>query len=200
MNKETKRPPKIADIAGRVFALLEPLISEDRRRVINGALTLLGEPQLNGVSDATNTGAGGRSAGEGGAVDHDLAALPTKAKTWMKQNGLRLDEVEQVFDISGEGVSVIASSAPGKNNKEKTHNGYVLQGLSRLLASGEANFDDKDARKVCEELGCYDKKNHSTYIGDKGNLLAGSKSTGWKVTAPGLKHGAGLVKQLTKED
>ena len=107
--------------------------------------------------------------------------------------GLTLAQVERVFDISNQGVTVIASEAPGKNDKQRTHNVYVLQGLSRLLASGEATFDDKDARKLCEDLGCYNKPNHALYMGDKGNLLTGSKGGGWKLTAPGLKHGAELV-------
>jgi hypothetical protein len=32
---------------------------------------------------------------------------------------------------------------------------------------------------------------------DKGNKIAGSKDAGWKLTAPGLVHGATLIKEVT---
>jgi hypothetical protein len=63
------------------------------------------------------------------------------------------------------------------------------------LTTGDATFDDKAARQLCDDLGCYDSANHSVFMGDKGNLLTGSKKLGWKLTAPGLKHGANLIKQ-----
>jgi hypothetical protein len=31
-----------------------------------------------------------------------------------------------------------------------------------------------------------------------GNNLAGSKDKGWKLTAPGMKKGADLIKEMTK--
>jgi hypothetical protein len=194
MNK-TKVGPKIAEIASKVFALLEPLASEDRQKVVKASLTLLGEAS----TDRTQNGGASRSESGGGAASQSIDGLSARATSWMKQHGLTVDQIERVFDITSDGVTVIASDASGKSAREKVHNAYVLQGLSRLLASGDATFDDKSARKVCEDLGCYDKNNHSTYMGDKGNLLAGSKEKGWKLTAPGLKHGAELVKQLTTE-
>lgn len=195
MDKKTKTAPEIAEIAQKIVALLEPLTSEDRQKAINASLVMLGEAS---TSRAPVSGASGSPAGTG-AADPTLIGLSPRGATWIKQNGLMLAQVERVFDISNQGVTVIASKAPGKNDKQKTHNTYVLLGVSRLLASGEATFEDKAARKVCEELGCYDSANHSVYMRDKGNLIAGSKKKGWKLTAPGLKHGAELVKELTKE-
>lgn len=195
VDRKTKAAPQIAEIARKIVAWLEPLSSEDRQKAVNGALVMLGE----GPRDA---GAGGAAPGAfvATAPDPTLVGLSPRGATWIKQNGLTLAQVERVFDISNQGVTVIASEAPGRSDKQRTHNAYVLQGVSRLLASGEPTFDDKDARKLCEDLGCYNKPNHALYMGDKGNLLTGSKGGGWKVTAPGLKHGAELVKQLTKEE
>ncbi len=194
MDKKTKAAPKIAEIAGKIVALLEPLSSEDRQKAIKASLVMLGEASTAGAQAG---GASGSPAGT--SADPTLIGLSPRGTTWIKQNGLTLAQVEQVFDISNQGVNVIAQKAPGKNRKEQTRNAYVLLGLSRLLASGDATFDDKNARKVCDDLGCYDKTNHAAYMSDKGNVLTGSKGSGWKLTAPGLKHGAELVKQLTNE-
>jgi len=150
MDKKTKPGPKIAEIATQIFALLGPLSSEDRQRVVSASLTLLGEKPAFAVPAPPAP-----PAGEGGKPEQGLAALPPKAATWAKQNGLVMAQLEQVFDITGAGVSIIASKVPGKNDKEKTHNAYVLEGLSRLLATGDATIEDKAARSTCEALGCY---------------------------------------------
>jgi len=200
MDKKTKAGPKIAEIAGKIVTLLEPLRPEDRQKAIRAALIVLGESLMPGASASGPLGAGGRTAGEGGKQDEGPEGLSPKAKNWLKQYGLSMAQVEQVFSISSEAVSVIASQASGTNSKAQTHNAYVLQGVSRFLATGDTSFDDKDARKVCEDLGCFNKGNHSAYMTAKGNILTGSKKTGWKLTAPGLKHGADLVKQLSKEE
>ena len=199
MDKKTKAGPRIAEIAGEIFALLEPLTSEDRHKVINGSLVLLGEASQGGTRGLGGSGPARQPADEGGKHDPDLGGLPPRVANWMSQNGLTTAQIERVFDIAADGVTVIASEAPGTDAKNKTRNAYVLQGVSHFLASGDSTFDDKSARKVCEDLGCYNKTNHATYMKDKGNVLTGSKAGGWKLTAPGLKHGADLVKELTKE-
>lgn len=199
MDKKIKAGSKTAEITGKVVALLEPLSSEDRQRVITASLTLLGEVLTGRAPGSGASGPAGQSAGESSKADQNSGDLPVKAKSWLRQTGLTMTQLEQVFNITSDGVTVIASEVPGKNKKEQTHNAYVLQGLSQLLASGDASFDDKSARQLCEDSGCYDANNHSTYMNDKRNVLTGSKKTGWKLTAPGLKHGANLVKQLTKE-
>jgi hypothetical protein len=193
MDKKTKALPKISEIHSKIYDLLEPLNSEARQNVIRAALTLLGET-------ATGAAAGSISSGAvSSASEPTLVGLSPRGSAWIKQNGLTSAQVERVFDISNQGVSLIASEAPGKNSKEQTHNAYVLEGVRALLASGEASFDDKAARKACEDLGCYNKANHATYMSDKGNVITGSKGSGWKLTAPGLRRGADLVKELTKE-
>jgi hypothetical protein len=195
MEKKNKAKPNIADIASKMFHLLDPLTSEDRQRAMNGALAMLGEAP--GQSAPTPVAVSGVAAAAPGP---NVIGLSPKGGAWMKQNGLTLDQVERVFDISNQGVDLMAAEAPGRNRKEQTRNTYVLVGLSRMLASGDANFADKDARKACEDLGCYDPANHAAYMNDRGNLLTGSKSTGWKLTSPGLKFGADLVKELTKKE
>jgi hypothetical protein len=116
----------------------------------------------------------------------------------MKQYGISIDELQQVLQLGSGTADVIAGDIPGKNKKEKTYNAYVLTGLASLLSSGNTTFDDKSARELCERFGCYDQANHSSTIKDRGNEFNGTKDTGWNLTAPGLKRGAALVKEMTK--
>lgn len=178
------------DAASQIVSLLTPLSPEDRRRAIRAAFALLGD-------EATDSPTAGQTqGGDQGQSDN----FPPRARAWMKQNGISTDEIQQVFHVSEGAVEVIASEIPGKNDKERTYAAYVLTGVAKLLGTGNPFFDDKSARALCKSSGCFNVANHSTYLNDKGNEFAGSKEKGWTLTAPGLKLGAALVKELNKAE
>jgi hypothetical protein len=183
---------KTTEIVSEIVELLTPIDSAERIRVVQASLTLLGETLSTSPRHTEN---GRDPLGEG---DDELSSLPARARTWMRQNSVTGDELEQVFHITDSSADVIAGEVPGKNKKEKTYSAYVLAGLAKFLATGEATFDDKAARALCETFGCYDQANHSSTIKDKGNEFTGTKDKGWTLTAPGLKRAAALVKELTK--
>jgi len=147
--------------------------------------------------DTGGSGGGGGSA-DGSKGSAALPGLSTKAAAWIKQNGLTKSQLEHVFDIDGTSVNVLGGSIPGKSAKAQTISAYILKGVAQLLATGEPTFDDKSARKLCEDLGCYSSANHAVYMNSMGNTITGSKDKGWKLTAPGLKKGADLIKEMTK--
>ncbi len=172
----------------KIIAILTPLPSEERSRVMNAAMMLLGEasPKLGAVSTDDEVGA--------------VSNLSPRAKAWMKQNSVTNEELEQVFHMSETGTEVIASHIPGKNKKEQTYNAYILTGIAQLLATGNPSFQDKTARTLCESSGCYDSANHSAHLKDRGNEFTGTKDKGWTLTAPGLKRGAEVIKELNKSE
>jgi hypothetical protein len=176
------------DAVSQMVTLLTPLSPEDRRRAIRAALALLGD-------EATDFSTAGEIHGDQGQADNNF---PPRARVWMKQNGISTDEIQQVFHIADGTVEVIASEIPGKNDKERTYAAYVLTGVAKLLGTGNPFFDDKSARALCKSSGCFNVANHSAYLNDKGSEFAGSKEKGWTLTAPGLKLGAALVKELNK--
>ncbi len=186
---------KTTEIVTEIVELLTPIDSAERARVIQASLTLLGEAFPVGSSPSSAVG-GGSSTTEG---DRDgTATLPARAGAWMKQNGISLEELQQVFHLENGGAEVIAGDIPGKNKKDKTYSAYILTGLSKLLSSGSPTFDDKAARALCQSSGCYDKANHSVHIKERGNEFTGTKEKGWSLTAPGLKRAAALIKEMTK--
>lgn len=189
---------KIAEIASKVVGMLDSASSSDRQKVIQAVLTMLGESSeyKPPAPDFRQPG----SPGKPPSGSPDQGGLPIRAKTWIQQNQLTMEQVDQVFHITKDGVAIVAAEAPGKKGPQRTINTYVLQGLSRLLASGEPTFSDKDARSACEQLGCYDRPNHTKSMKSKGNLFSGTKKTSWTLTGPGLKHGAQLVKTLSTEE
>ena len=195
MDKKQKTGEQIAEVTTKIVAVLEPLSSEERRKVIGSAFIILGEDQ-SPIASKTDQAV---MQGAGKHEDDGPTGMPVRAKTWANQQQLKSEDIDRVFDFSDQGVAIIAGTVPGKNDKERTHNAYALHGLGRFLATGETGFEDKDARTLCEQLGCYNSANHSAYMSDRGNILTGSKASGWRLTAPGLKHAADLVKQIAKE-
>lgn len=175
-----------------LYDLLEPADPADRMKAIKAAMTMLGDSAVIGS---------GKSGNENASDDDDAGTLTyhAKAKPWMKKYGVTTEQLGQVFHIENGVAQVVAHEAPGTNTKQKTINAYVLTGIGQLLATGEAKFDDKAGRAVCKAMGCYNEGNHAAYIGDKGNVLGGTKEMGWTLTGPGLKSGADLVKGLAAE-
>lgn len=176
------------EIAGKIVELLTPLESEERQRVITASFALLGEALIpvKGVSNIPKV------------IEEETDTMPIRTRAWMKQYGLSLDDIQQVFHIANGEATVIAAAMPGNNKREQTYNAYVLSGIAKLLATGDPSFDDKIARALCESSGCYDSANHSATLKDRGNEFTGSKDKGWTLTSPGLKRGADLIQGLNK--
>lgn len=174
------------NVVEKIIEALSPLTPEERKRVIAASLMLLGEDN--------------HTADDGKKFDLPGSSreFGSRAQTWIKQNDLSIDELESVFLIKSGAVEVIVSDIPGKGKREKTHNAYILTGIAKLLSSDTPSFDDKTAREVCSSTGCIDNANHAKYLKDKGNEFSGSKDKGWMLTAPGLKRGAVLIKDLNK--
>ena len=178
---------KTTDVVGKIVEMLTPLTSDEKQRVIQASLVLLGET-------ATDLNRGSL----GGKPHEEIGNLPARAQTWISQNKLSAEELQQVFLIAEGGAEVIASEIPGKSKREKTYNAYMLTGIAKLLSTGNPSFDDKSARALCKSSGCLDSANHANYLKEKSNEFTGAKNKGWTLTTPGLKHGASLVKELNK--
>lgn len=114
----------------------------------------------------------------------------------MRKSGISQEQLDHVFAVDS-GCEVIASRMPGGSKRQQTVEAYLIAGLQALLQAGEAEFSDQSARAVCAKVGCYDRPNHSNYMKALGNLVSGSKDTGWKLTNPGLGKAAEIVKALT---
>ena len=185
---------KPGDALAAIIETLSPLEPESRHRTLAAAVAYCDIQSVPGRRDPSTYA----PAPDGVPASGAIANLSAKAVTWMKQNNVSSDEIERVFHISEGSAEVIAGTIPGKSKKEQTFNAYILLGLAKFLVSGTPYFEDKEARALCITQGCYDAPNHATNFKDKGNELAGSKEKGWTVTAPGLKSGANLVKELAK--
>ena len=179
---------KAVEASTKLFQVLEPLTSEERSRAVRAALTLLGE----GEEQKSLPGNGSSSQGKNGHHDGD-ARLTPRAAGWLQTNKLNSEQLEEFFHIEDGKAALIALPGDVKGKKQQTITAYVLQGIAALIVNGDAHFTDADARYSCDHLGCLDAPNHAATTRNFGNLITGSKSAGWRLTAPGLKRAASLI-------
>ena len=182
MTKTKSLPQAVTEI----YALLEPFGSEERQKIVSSVMTLLGE-------DVTKTKSGSKIVEEEAGGYSDLGS---KAKRWMKQNSVSDAAIDEIFHCEKGNVEVIAGDIPGKGKRTQTINCYLLAGIQGLLANDEAKFSEADAVDLCKSMGCHDSPNHSKTRGELGNNVAGGKSTGYTLPAPGLRAAADLIKQM----
>jgi hypothetical protein len=172
----------------KLVQLLTPLTPEGRQRAIASAMMVFGEtPSFKKTKEDDNDAT---TAGEG---------ICPKAAVWMKKNVITREQLEHVFSIDKDAIDIIAAKMPGKGKAKQTVEVYVLCGVAIFLKTGEMSFTDECARKLCEKVGACDKTNHAANIKKFGNLITGSKDSGWKITNPGLLAGSKIIKQLIPE-
>ncbi|TAL07037.1 MAG: hypothetical protein EPO07_00915 [Verrucomicrobia bacterium] len=183
----------VAGATPKLVQLLTSLTPEGRQRAIASALMVFGESLPQGT----------RQKDKGEDMDTDTPAtgegICQKAAAWMKKNNLSREQLEHVFSIDRNSIDVIASKMPQKTVSKQVVQAYVICGVAAFLKAGELAFADKDARTLCEKVGAYDQANHATYTKRFGNLITGSKDSGWKLTNPGLSEGVKIIKELAPE-
>lgn len=177
----------LTEAMAKVVAILSPLEADQRRRVIQAAFALLGEPAPVAAKP------GGTPQQASGEQEGDLPTAAAAA-SWLAKAKVPRDKLEHCLHFEDGKVKVIALPGSATKRIDQVITAYLMQGFAAFLQTGDASFTDQDARDLCEHFGCYDHTNHAKYLKEFGNRITGSKSTGWKLTAPGLTAIAELVK------
>ncbi len=189
MSTPKQNPATAVEAVPQLVQLLSDLPASERQKALSAAMILLGdslpEPSIHG----------GRSGPT--PLAKSIDGISPKAASWMTRSGLSQEQLEHVFSIETDSVDVIAAKMPGNSKRHQTVQSYVICGLGSFLRTGETSFTDKDARELCQKIGCYDSPNHSNAMKALGNFVHGSKDAGWKLTAPGLTEAAKIVKELS---
>lgn len=184
------KPKPLPEIVNEMYALLEPIGSEERQRVVGSVLTLLGEV-------ATPKG---KQPDQGAGDDGASMPLGRTAKRWMKQNGLTAEMLEPTFHHEDGKVQIIASDVPGNGKKAQTRNCYLIEGARSLLETDEAKFTEDEVVKLCKHLGSHDSANHAANRKSLGNIVTGTKDSGFTLPAPGLKAAAEVIKEMATSE
>ena len=115
---------QLADATGQVIKILDSLSSEDRHRVVQAALLLLGEAA---PSKASAAAAADENKGEA------LALLSTPAKAWMQKHGLTTDTLGAYMHLEKGHVAVIEIPGNHSTKKDKTKVCYLMAGILSFI-------------------------------------------------------------------
>jgi hypothetical protein len=181
----TKSP---AELSLEIYNILVPFESDVRQRVIQSALTLLGETAV--------VPAGRSAAPQTAAMGFEDVGLGPKAMKWLQKHAVTREMLDEIYHFTGGDVDVIASGVPGASKREMTLNCYLLSGIRGLLKDDVPSLDETETIAVCRRLTAYDKNNHTANRQSVGNKVSGSKPT-FTLTGPGETAAAELIKQMT---
>lgn len=183
----------LAIAMAKVVEVLSSLAAEERVRVVNAALTLLGDGDNSSASSIP------MAASSSGAISsNDQLGISPQARAWLARNNFPQDQLENWFHFDqGSVIPIHNPDAPTRS--QQAFNTYLLEGFAAFLATGDAAFKDQEARERCEHFGCYDKTNHSKVFKSFGNKITGSKNGGWKLTAPGISAASALIRNESRQ-
>jgi hypothetical protein len=190
MNEQSSNGPSKspAELALQIYNILVTQDSDVRQRVMQSAMTLLGETTLS---------AGRRSAGQkDGGGGFDDVKLGPKATRWIQKHAVTREMLEELYHLSDEGMDIIAGNVPGASKREMTINCYLLAGIRGLLRNDLPTLDETETIAVCKRLTAYDRNNHTSNRQAVGNKISGSRPT-FTLTGPGETAAADLIKQMT---
>jgi hypothetical protein len=181
----TKSP---AELSLEIYNILVPFETDVRQRVIQSALTLLGETAFTPVGRST--------ALQSAVTGFDDVRVGPKAMKWVQKHAVSREMLDEIYHFTDGDVDIIASSVPGASKREMTVNCYLLSGIRGLLKEDVPSLDETETIAVCRRLTAYDKNNHTANRQSVGNKVSGTKPT-FTLTGPGETAAAELIKQMT---
>ncbi len=179
----------LAAAMSKIVEILTPLDGDQRRRVVQASFALLGEEWVS--PKALGSVAAKPSEEASGEI---IDGVSPAAAAWLTKAKITREQLEQCLHFDGGAVKVISLPGGATKRIDQVIHTYLMQGLAAFLATGVPSFTNQEARDLCEHFGCYDPTNHAKYIKEFGNRITGSKTAGWKLTAPGLTAVAELLK------
>jgi hypothetical protein len=182
----------IPSIAIQLYELLAPLSSDERINATRAALAMHGDdfPSIAPSYSSVSGPASDERGFPGGKT------FGPNAERWVRQNDLRYEDFDEIFDLTGSDVALLAADVPGNTKKDKTGGCYLLVGVANLLRSDEPLFYDEEAVEFCKYVGAYDANNHTANRKAIGNRIIGDRKRGFKLTSPGLREAASIIKSL----
>ncbi len=118
----------------KLIDLLKPLAEEEREKTVKAAMIFLGSPETSARQSTKTKG----KEPDAPAEESEQNTLPRKATIWLKQNGLELNALEDVFHIANEAVDIIAADVPGPSARQKTKECYLLTSVAGLAGCSGA--------------------------------------------------------------
>ncbi len=108
-----------------------------------------------------------------GQRDLVMTDLHLKAKKFLNQYSLNLDDINQLFFIEGDEVKPLYDDLKSSKASETQVRIGLLQALRTGMTDGEFQFNGEDVRTECRERKDYDQNNFSANFKNSAGLFSG---------------------------
>jgi len=126
----------------------------------------------------------------------EFTGISPVAQKWLKRNGLRAEQLNTIFSLGGDEIDLVANKVPGKSTRARMRNVFLLKGVAAYLGGGAPRFTHDKVRETCGHYAAYDSPNFSKNVKEFAPEVAGSKESGYTLTARGLANAADLLKEM----
>jgi hypothetical protein len=118
------------------------------------------------------------------------------ALKWMKRSGLTASSLSALFSLGVDEIDLVAKKVPGENKKDRMHNVLLLKGIAAYLSTGVARVTHEQVKEACLHYDAFDTNNFASYLKSFSAEVAGTKGSGYTLTARGLTNATEIIKSL----
>jgi hypothetical protein len=188
-----------------VYAALKDLDGSGQKRVIEYVLKKLNitlhvsSSSTGGEKSSTLTQATDDPAADDLTqdTDEDLEGVSPAGKKWVRRNGFTPEQISSLYSLGVDDIDLVVDRIPGDSKRVRTLNVALLKGVASYLSSGVPRFTFEQLKEACLHYDAYDTTNHSTNVKSLSADVAGSRESGFTLTARGLTNATKLIKELT---
>lgn len=200
-NPRSAADPEITAI-GLVYDALRALDSEAQRRVLEYVAGKLGVPspprnteQSRKIPDEEPIVAPSSRSTETEATGESEGVSPVALK-WMRRSGLTPSSLSALFSLGVDEIDLVAKKVPGSGKKDRMHSALLLKGIASYLSTGVARVTHEQLKEACLHYDAFDTANFARYLKDFAAEVAGTKESGYTLTARGLTNATEIIKGL----
>jgi hypothetical protein len=123
--------------------------------------------------------------------------LPDGVKPFLTANAITIDILERVFQPTGPGAQLLASSMPGSGKANQLVSLSLLLCVKQALESGSFICTLKELREFAVHYDCYDSPNFSRNLKlNKTYYKPRDKGANLELSGPGQKKAADVIKSM----
>jgi hypothetical protein len=199
--KPTDADPEINAIAV-VYEVLRELDSDAQKRVLGYVAGKLGvssaprddeRPRAASVDERV-TGTTANTAET--EVTEEAEGISPVALKWMRRSGLAPSNLSALFSLGVDEIDLVAKKVPGAGKKDRMHSVLLLKGISSYLSTGVARVTHEQLKEACLHYDAFDTTNFARYLKDFASEAAGTKESGYTLTARGLTNATEIIRGL----
>jgi hypothetical protein len=118
------------------------------------------------------------------------------ALKWMRRSGFTPSGLSALFSLGVDEIDLVAKKVPGENKKDRMHSVLLLKGIAAYLSTGVARVTHEQVKEACLHYDAFDTANFATYLKSFSAEVAGTKDSGYTLTARGLTNATEIIRSF----